>query len=150
MRTLVVFFTQTGKTKALAVRISKLTGADLFEIRTKKSYDISYAKTVLTSMKEILTKERPELTEEIPDCQAYDRILIGSPIWCGYVPNAVLSFMEKANLEEKRTALFTTSGGTDPMRAAVKLKKAYPACRWHSPLNGNDVTEEDLRKWLGL
>ena len=102
MKTLVVYFSQTGKTKAAAERIAQLSGADLVEIKTYRSYQMSYRKTVFTSLKEILLKERPELDMEIPDISAYDRILIGSPIWCGTVPNAVFSFLDKVNLSEKR------------------------------------------------
>lgn len=80
MKTLVVYFSQTGKTKAVAERIAQLSSADLIEIKTHRSYQMSYRKTVFTSLKEILLKERPKLDMEIPDISAYDRILIGSPI----------------------------------------------------------------------
>lgn len=79
MKTLVVYFSQTGKTKAVAERIAQLSSADLIEIKTHRSYQMSYRKTVFTSLKEILLKERPKLDMEIPDISAYDRILIGSP-----------------------------------------------------------------------
>lgn len=148
MRTLIIYFSQTGKTKAVAKKVSELIKADLFEIKTVKSYEMSYKKTVLLSIKEILTKERPELAVEIPNCQDYDRILIGCPIWCGGVPNAVLTFMDKAELTGKQVALFTTSGSTKPMKLASKLKKSYSDCRWHKPLNGNDASEEEIKKWL--
>ena len=148
MSTLIVYFSQTGKTKAVAEKISESIKADLFEIKTVKSYEMSYTKTVILSIKEILTKDRPELAVEIPNCRDYDRILIGCPIWCGTVPNAVLTFMEKANLRGKHVALFTTSGSTKPMKLAVKLKKKYPDCRWHKPLNGNDASDEEIKKWL--
>ena len=98
METLVIYFSQKGKTKEAAGRIAQLSGADLAEIKTHKSYRMSYRKTVFTSLKEILLNERPELDMEIPDISAYDRILIGSPIWCGTFPNAVFSFLDKINL----------------------------------------------------
>ena len=41
MKTLVVYFSQTGKTKALAKKIAEIARADLVEIRTKKSYKMS-------------------------------------------------------------------------------------------------------------
>lgn len=149
MSTLIVYFSQTGKTKAVAEKISGLTKADVVEIRTEKSYDMSYGKTVAVSIREILTKARPALAMDMPDCGSYDRILIGCPIWCGVVPNAVLSFLDQAALSGKRAALFTTSGSTEPVKAARKLKKAYKDVRWHRPLNGNAATDDDIRAWLG-
>ncbi len=79
MKTLVIYFSQTGTTKAAAERIAGIKKADLAEIRPEKSYEMSYWKTVFTSLKEILTKARPELAMEIPDIQQYDRILLGCP-----------------------------------------------------------------------
>ncbi|MDO4298698.1 MAG: flavodoxin [Lachnospiraceae bacterium] len=150
MSTLVVYFSQTGKTKELAEQIAQISGGDLAEIKTEKSYEMSYRQTVFTSMKEILTKARPALAMDVPDCQEYDRILIGCPIWCGTVPNAVRTFLDQAELKNKQTAFFTTSGATEPKKLAVKMKKYYPDARWRKPLNGNNATEEDIKSWLGV
>ena len=46
METLVIYFSQKGKTKEAAGRIAQLSGADLAEIKTHKSYRMSYRKTV--------------------------------------------------------------------------------------------------------
>lgn len=148
MKTLVIYFSQTGTTKVAAERIAEIKKADLAEIRPEKSYEMSYWKTVFTSLKEIFTKARPELAMEIPDTQQYDRILLGCPIWCGVVPNVVLTLLDSLNLSGKHVALFTTSGASKPTKLAVKLKKAYPEARWHKPLNANDVTEEEIRDWM--
>ena len=137
MKTLVIYFSQKGKTKEAAGRIAQLSGADLAEIKTYKSYRMSYRKTVFTALKEILLNERPELDMEIPDISAYDRILIGSPIWCGTIPNAVF----------KKAAIFTTSGATEPQKIAVKIKKKYSA-KWCRPFNANHATDENITDWL--
>ena len=147
MKTLVIYFSQTGKTKEAAERIAQLSGADLVEIKTHKSYQMSYQKTVFTSLKEILLNERPKLNMEIPDISVYDRILIGSPIWCGTLPNAVFSFLDKVNLNGKKAAIFTTSGATEPQKIAVKIKKKYSA-KWCRPFNANHATDENITDWL--
>ena len=148
MSTLVIYFSQTGTTKAAAEKIAGIKKADLIEIKPERPYEMSYGKTVLTSLKEIFTKSRPALAMEIPDVQKYDRILIGCPIWCGVVPNVVLTLLDAVNLSGKHTALFTTSGATRPTKLAVKLKKAYPEAKWHKPLNANSVTEEEIGNWM--
>ena len=83
---------------------------------------MSYGRTILTSFGEIVTGARPELAMEVPDCQNYDRILIGFPIWCGTLPNAVRTFLDKAALAGKQAAIFTTGGATEPGKIAVRLK----------------------------
>lgn len=144
MSTLVIYFSQTGTTKAAAEKIARTKKADLVEIKPERPYEMSYLKTVLTSIKEIVTKARPKLAMEIPDIQKYDRILIGFPIWCGAVPNVVLTLLDALDLNGKHAAVFTTSGSTKPMKLAVSLKKSYPEVKWHKPLNANDMTEEEI------
>ena len=147
MKTLVVYFSQTGKTQELAEKLAEISGGDLLKIHTKKSYEMSYRKTVFNSLREIITKSRPELDMNIPDISKYDRILIGAPIWCGCVPSAVYSFLDKIDLSGKKAALFTTSGETQPDKIAEKLKKEYTA-RWHRPLDGNQASEDVIMEWL--
>lgn len=79
MAALVIYFSQTGTTKGAAEKIAGLKKADLVEIKPGRSYEMSYGKTVLTAMKEIFTKARPELAMEISDVQKYDRLMIGFP-----------------------------------------------------------------------
>lgn len=148
MSTLVIYFSKTGTTKAAAEKIAGIKKADLVEIRPERPYEMSYLKTVLTSIKEIVTKARPKLAMKIPDIQKYDRILIGFPIWCGAAPNVVLTLLDALDLSGKHAAVFTTSGATEPIKLAVKLKKTYPAAKWHKPLNVNDTTEEEIRDWM--
>ncbi len=148
MDTLVIYFSKTGTTKAAALKIAGIKKADLVEIKPEKLYEMSYGKTVLTSIKEIFTKARPALAMEIPNIQKYDRLLIGCPIWCGFVPSVVLTLLDMLDLKGKHAAVFTTSGSTKPMKLAVKLKKLYPEAKWHKPLNANGVTEEEIRNWM--
>ena len=148
MSTLVIYFSQTGTTRAAAEKIAGIKKADLIEIRPECLYEMSYLKTVLTSLKEIVTKARPKLAMEIPDIQKYDRILIGFPVWCGTTPNVVLTLLDSLNLNGKHAAVFTTSGATKPIKLAVSLKKSYPEVRWHKPLNANGMTEEEIREWM--
>ena len=148
MGTLVIYFSQTGTTKAAAEKIAEIKKADLIEIRPEKPYNMSYIKTVFTSLKEIFTKARPELAMEIPDIQKYDRILVGCPIWCGFVPNVVLTLLDALDLSGKHVAVFTTSGATKPVKLAVKLKKLYSEAKWHKPLNANGAAEEEIRNWM--
>ena len=148
MAILVIYFSQTGTTKGAAEKIAGLKKADLVEIKPQRPYEMSYGKTVLTSMKEIFTKARPTLAMEIPDVQKYDRILIGFPVWCGVAPNVVLTLLDALDLNGKHVAVFTTSGATKPLKLVIKLKKSYPQAKWHKELNANEVTEDEIKNWM--
>lgn len=64
------------------------------------------------------------------------------------MPNVVRTLLDALDLNGKHVAVFTTSGATEPMKLAVKLKKTYPDAKWHKPLNANGVTEEEIRDWM--
>ena len=93
-------------------------------------------------------KTRSKLSMEIPDVLQYDRIMLGCPIWCGAVPNIVLTLLDAVDITEKHIALFTTSGASKPDHPAVKLKKSYPEARWHRPLNANNMTDKEIADWM--
>ena len=50
MGTLVIYFSQTGTTRAAAEKIAGIKRAGLVEIRPKRPYDMPYLKTVLTML----------------------------------------------------------------------------------------------------
>lgn len=148
MNTLVIYFSQTGTTKAVAENIAAIKNAELMELKPQKPYNMSYWKTIAVSLKEKFTKARPPLAMEIPDIQKYSQILVGCPIWCGFVPNVILTLLDAADLNEKHMALFTTSGATKPDKTAAELNKMYPEAKWHQPLHANGATEETIRNWM--
>ena len=59
---LVVYFSQTGTTRAVAKKIRKLTGGDLLQIKPKKKYSGNYDKLVKAAKKEIDKNAKPKVT----------------------------------------------------------------------------------------
>ena len=94
MKTLVVYYSLTGNTRKIALKIAKNLGADLDEIIDKKNYgDKAMGKKDL----EIDFKKDPS---------KYDLVVIGSPVWgFGHCPFARL-YMKKNNF--KQVAFFCT------------------------------------------
>ena len=56
-----------GNTEIVAQKIKKLIGADLFEIKTVKSYPNDYDETTVVAQKEQNSNARPEIVEPMPD-----------------------------------------------------------------------------------
>ena len=84
MKTLIVYFSKSGRTRRAAEEIaSLLEGADLFEIKVDKTYPPSYFKTLFEGRREFKSGERPHLAVTPPDPTPYDRILLGWPVWFG-------------------------------------------------------------------
>lgn len=76
---LIVYFSQTGTTKAVANKIQKLTGGDLLQIKEKSTYPKDYDKCVARAEKELKKDSRPAITTVAANMKSYDVIYIGFP-----------------------------------------------------------------------
>ena len=55
---------------------------------------------------------RPELADTDLDLSAYDTVFIGYPIWYGYEPMIIRTFLESYDFSGKTVIPFCTSGGS--------------------------------------
>ena len=97
-RTLVVYFSATGTTKAVAQEAVGLLGADLYEIVPAQPYteaDLAYYTNGRCDQEQADPSVRPGIAGEIPSMGAYDTVLIGYPIWHGQAPRIICTFLEK-------------------------------------------------------
>lgn len=108
-RILVAYFSYSGTTKRVADSIGKKTGADLFEIKTKKEYSDVYPE----SNREIRRNEKPELADTVEQMEDYDIIFVGYPVWWHATPAPVNTFLESYDLKGKLIIPFCTSGESD-------------------------------------
>ena len=148
MKTLIVYFSKSGRTRGAAEEIaSLLEGADLFEIKVDKTYPPSYFKTLFEGRREFKSGERPHLAVTPPDPTPYDRILLGWPVWFGTCPMAVISFLEACDLSGKEVYPFCTSSMTGPERG---VRDIAAACRGHvhKGLRVRRADAERIAAWL--
>lgn len=145
---LIVYFSQSGTTKAVAKKIQKLTGGDLLRIREKNKYPNDYDKTVERADKEVKQNARPAITTVAANMKSYDVVYVGFPIWWHTTPKVIDTYLEKYNLQGKTVIPFCTSGGSE-------IEEAMPAindlCKGSTILKGytaDDGTIEEIREWL--
>lgn len=102
-------FEALSDTEAAAKMIQQLTGADLFQLRTKRYYRNAFWGTAATALVEETLNLRPELAEIPENLDKYDVIYIGFPVWWFNAPMAVGSFLESYDLTGKTVIPFCTS-----------------------------------------
>jgi len=101
MKTLVVYYSRTGHTKALAQEIGTKLGAEIDEIADKKP-----RKGVIgwLGAGKDATSGKPTEIEFGKDASAYDLVVAGTPVWGGSMAPAIRSYLTKNKLG--RTAFF--------------------------------------------
>ena len=152
-RTLVVYFSATGTTKAVAQEAVGLLGADLYEIVPAQPYteaDLAYYTNGRCDQEQADPSVRPGIAGEIPSMGAYDTVLIGYPIWHGQAPRIISTFLETCDLSGKTLACFCTSHSSGLGSSAANLQPLVSASAvWlESRRFSAGASQEDVKNWL--
>ena len=134
-----------GNTEVIAKKIQKLTGGDIFQIRTVKSYPKDYTETTNVAREEQRENSRPELTEIVDDMDSYDVIYIGYPNWYGTMPMAGFSFLESYDFSGKTIIPYCTHEGSGMGSSERDIKKLCPNAKVLSGLaiRGGSIDRAD-------
>lgn len=127
---LVVYFSATGNTKAVAETIADKQDADLQEIVPEEPYteeDLDYNDRSSRSTKEQNDENsRPKIAKEIANIEDYDVIYVGYPIWWGDMPRILYTFFDTYDFSGKTIVPFCTSGGSGLSGTTDDIKELEP------------------------
>ena len=115
-KALVVYFSATGNTKAVAETLAGLQGADIYEIVPEQPYtdeDLNYNdRTTRATAEQNDPDARPAIQGSITDFEQYEMVYVGYPIWWGDMPRILYTFFDTYDFSGKTIAPFCTSGGS--------------------------------------
>lgn len=159
-KTLVVYYSATGSTKAVAETIANTAGADLFEITPVDPYtsdDLNWTddnSRVSVEHNDESKRDVP-LTKTTPDHWAdYDTVFIGYPIWWGIAAWPVNNFVKGNDFSGKTVIPFCTStssglgqsgdlladmAGTGNWQDGERFSSGAPSSKVESWVNGLDL-----------
>ena len=89
-KVLVLYYSQTSNTKAVATEIATRLGADIEEIVPTKPYDEDFQATIERCKQDREQGITPEIQPLAADIAKYDVVFLGYPVWLGtYAPPVV-------------------------------------------------------------
>lgn len=97
-----------GNTQVAAGMIRDALDCDAYQIQPSEPYSESYDDTVRRNQQEQNQNARPEISNPLASIDAYDVILIGSPVWNVRVPRIILTFIERFDFTGKVVYPFNT------------------------------------------
>lgn len=108
-KTLVVFYSRSGYTRKIAELLARALNADVDEIREPRGRTggLGY----LRSVYEVLRGARPPILQPRHHPHAYERIVIGTPVWARHISSPVRSYLTRHQDDLKHVAYFCTYGG---------------------------------------
>ena len=146
---LIAYYSYSGHTKAVAEKIQKITGGDVFEIVPKNAYPTKYSEVVEQAKKEKNENIMPELKENT-DISKYDVIFLGTPVWWYTATPVLKSFVEKNNFKGKVIAPFCTHGGGGESATYTDIQKLAPDAKFLKGFSTYEkaATEKDVADWI--
>ena len=123
-KNLVLYYSQTGATEAVAQEIQSLLGADIESIEIQDPYSGTYGETIARVSQERENGTLPEVLPLKSDLSKYDVIFLGYPIWFGTYAPPIASLVKEYDFAGKKIVTFCTfgSGGLDSSSKAIAEK----------------------------
>lgn len=155
-KSIVVYFSCTGNTKAVAEEIAAQTGSDLHEIVPEEPYteeDLNYNDDNCRANAEMNDPEsRPAISNTIENLSDYDTIYIGYPIWWGSLPRIMNTFFDTYDFSGKTIVPFCTSGSSSISQSVSVIRDAEPEAQVKEGLqvssSGADDSSDEVSRWL--
>ena len=125
-KVLVLYYSQTGTTQAVAEELQKQLGADIERIEAVVPYDGDFQATIERSGKERESGEMPEINPIKANLADYDVIFIGYPIWFGTYALPIATLVKENDFAGKTIVPFCTFGSGGLGSSTEALKEALP------------------------
>ncbi|HTT36489.1 MAG TPA: flavodoxin [Burkholderiales bacterium] len=122
VKTLVVYYSLTGKTDAVAQALAKELGADVRRVEDVERPSVTWwfiFRGAISAMRGAESEIKPIDTDFGP----YDRIFVGSPVWGGSPSTPINALIAKADFTGKQVIVFMTMGGNDASGALKKMSE---------------------------
>ena len=107
MKSLVVYYSLTGKTKLVAQAIAEALNATLVEITETKPRKLGAFVYLIGGFGAVMNRGS-KINPVNVDLKEYDRIFIGSPTWASRPAPAINSFIYQTNFEGRSVVPFFT------------------------------------------
>ena len=153
--TLVVYYSATGNTEAVASYIAEYTDGDLFELEPVEPYtddDLNW-----TDDNSRVTREHEDeslrdvelVADTVENWDSYDTVFIGYPIWWGIAAWPVDTFVEANDFTGKTVIPFCTSSSSGLGESGELLSEMAGTGDWQEGMRfSSRVSESDVQEWL--
>ncbi len=154
-KALVVYYSASGNTKAVAEYIAGAANADLFELVPVEPYSDADLDWTDDNSRVVYEHENPEardtalVEETVSDWASYDTVFIGFPIWWGIAAWPVDNFIKANDFTGKTVVPFCTSASSGLGESGKLLAEAAGTGNWlEGQRFSSSSSEDDVRAWV--
>jgi flavodoxin len=146
MKSLVVYYSMTGKTRLAAQAITEALNAALVEIEERRPIPMPFV--YLSGGFRAVTNRGSRICPVDVDLKRYERIFIGSPIWASRPTPAINSFIYQTDFEDRSVIPFFTMGGDNADKAleniTTKIEKSKGKVDGSFAITSHKVSDEQI------
>ena len=148
-KVLIAYYSHSGNTKAVAEKIQRAAGGDMFEIKPLKAYPEDYNTVVALAQQEKAKDVKPELVDN-GDVENYDIIFLGTPVWWYTMAGPVKTYLSKNNFDGKLIMPFCTHGGGGESSTYTDMQKLAPNAKVLRGYTSYERSgkDEDIQEWI--
>lgn len=139
---LVLYYSQSGNTKAMAEEIARRLNADIEGIEVVEAYAGTYDETISRCRQEMADSIVPATKPIKADIASYDVVFLGFPVWFGTYARPVMDVLSKTKFDGKKIVPFCTFGSGGLESSTADLKAALPSAEI---LSGYGVRAERIK-----
>lgn len=154
-KTLVVYYSATGSTEAVAGYIANALDADTFEITPTELYTSEDLNWSDESSRVTQEHDNPDLrtvelvSATVDDWDSYDTVFIGYPIWWGIAAWPLDSFISANDFTGKTVIPFCTSSSSELGESGELLAEMAGSGDWQKGQRfRSGATESDVLEWV--
>ena len=152
---MVVYFSATGSTKAVAGYIAETLGADTFELTPQEPYlaaDLDYNNSESRVCQEHADPALQDValaSTAVESWEQYSMVFVGYPIWWGQAPKIIHTFLESCDFDGVTIVPFCTSGSSGIGSSAEDLRALAPGANWlpGQRFDGS-AAQEEVAAWV--
>lgn len=153
MKILVVYYSLEGNTDYIAQMIARKCGAVLERLRPENEPPKNALRYIIGG-REAIRNEKARLNTTVYDPEAYDVIVVGSPVWAGRMTPAVREYLVSHPFEGKKTAIFACSASgkadrtIDGIRTLMAGNEVIGTASFRHPLRYSNKAEIQVNRFL--
>ena len=153
MKTLVAYFSASGRTAHAAKVIAETLNAELYQIQPEVIYteeDLNWRdKTARSTVEMHDLTYRPGVADLNAPVHDAEVIYLGFPIWWYIAPTIINTFLESYDFSGKKIILFATSGGSGFGETLKHLSKSCPNAEiFEGKVFSYKSSDEDYRNFV--
>jgi flavodoxin len=147
MKSLVVYYSLTGKTKLVSQVIAEALNATLLEIKETKPRKLGLFVYLIGGLAATINRGSKINPIDV-DLKQHETIFIGSPIWNSRPVPAINSFIYKTNFEGRSIIPFFTMGGDNSEKVlaniTAKIEKSQGKVAGSFAIISYEVPDEEI------